>query len=206
MKKTLATSITALVTLSALAQGTVNFATVGSSWNGSVNAPATNRYTGMRISGTDYTAQLFYNDPANPADDAIDPRTGNPLLTAVGATATFSTGATEAARGYITSVTGGGTRVLPGVAGGATATLQIRAWSTSLGQTWDAAWNALLSGQAGAFASTAVFTIPTGNPPLVAPSALTGANPGLFFVPEPSTVALGILGGLGTLLLVRRRK
>lgn len=208
MKKILTTTAMAMVSLGVLAQGTVNFATVGSGPNGSVNAPATNRATGLRVTGTDYMAQLFYNDPANSADDAVDPRTGNPLLTAVGATATFTTGAAEAARGYITGTTGGGTRTLDGVAGGSQATLQIRAWSTSLGATWDAALNAWRSGTAGVLGGTAVFTIPTGNPPLVAPSALTGANPGFFLnpVPEPSTIALGILGGLGTLLLLRRRK
>jgi hypothetical protein len=211
MKKILTTTAMAMVSLGVLAQGTVNFATVGSGPNGSVNAPATNKATGLRVTGTDYMAQLFYNDPANSADDAIDPRIPGgttPLLTAVGATATFTTGAAEAARGYITGTTGGGTRTLDGVAGGSQATVQIRAWSASLGQTWDAALNAWRSGAPGVLGGSGVFNIPTGNPPLVAPSALTGVNPGFFLnpVPEPSTIALGILGGLGTLLLFRRRK
>ena len=204
MKRILATTALAMMGLSAFAQGTVNFATVGSGPNGSVNAPLTNYFTGQRVSGTDYTAQLFYNDPANSADDTMDPRTGSPILTAVGATATFTTATVEAGRGYITAATGGGTRVLPGIAGGASATLQIRAWSTSLGADWNTALNALVGGAPGFINDTRVFTVPTGNPPLVAPSALTGATWSL--IPEPSTLGLGVLGGLGTLLLLRRRK
>ena len=211
MKKILTTTAMAMVSLGVFAQGTVNFATVGSGPNGSVNAPATNRVTGLRVTGTEYTAQLFYNDPANSADDAVDPHIPGgttPLLTAVGTTATFSTAATELGRGYVTAATGGGTRTLNGVAGGSQATLQVRAWSTSLGADWATALANWSGGAAGVLGTTAVFTIPTGNPPLVAPSALTGANPGFFLspVPEPSTIALGILGGLGTLLLLRRRK
>ena len=152
-------------------------------------------------------AQLFYDDPASAADDALDPRTGDLLLTPVPGIATFSTATTELGRGYITAATGGGTRTLDNVAGGANATVQIRVWSSSLGTSWDAALNAWRSGAPGGLTFSRAFTIPTGNPPLVAPSALTGANPGFYIiVPEPSTIALGVLGGLGTLLLLRRRK
>lgn len=206
MKKILTATAAALISLSTLGQGTVNFSTAAAGPNGTVNAPGTNRVTGMRITGTDYMAQLFYDDPATSADDAIDPRMGQPLLTPVPGIATFTTGSTEATRGYITAATGGGTRTLNNVAGGANATVQIRVWSSSLGSNWDAALNAWRSGAPGGISGSAIFTIPTGNPPLVAPSALTGANPGFFIVPEPSTITLGVLGGLATWVLLRRRK
>lgn len=212
MKTILVTTALAMISFGTLAQGTVNFATAGASFNGAVNAPLTNYITGQKVSGTDFRAQLFYNDPASVADDAIDPRTGDPLLTAVlgggldpvgSGIAYFLTGLQA---GYITTASGGGTRVLPGIAGGDDATVQIRAWSTSLGSDWNTALNTWLGGGTGGLiAQTKVFTIPAGNPPLVVPSALTGANDGWFPVPEPSTVALGVLGGFSTLLLLLRR-
>lgn len=104
----------------------------------------------------------------------------------------------------------GGTVVLDGIAGGETATLQLRAWSTAAGNSYEeafatgnAAWHAGLSD---------VWTQGTGNPgsePPGTPTAITG-TPGftgadLQPIPEPSTVLLAVLGGLG-LLLFRRRK
>lgn len=177
MQKSL-TLVLAVVTASfnLRGQGTVGFGTVGSGPNGSVNAPATNSLTGMRLTGTSYQAQLFYDDPRTDADDTS--------LTPVAGIATFNTGATESARGYITGSTGGGTRTLGGVPGGAAVRVQIRAWQTSLGADYATAYqNWLVSDGTLVLGNTPIFVVTTGNPPFVAPSVLTGANPGWFLFP-----------------------
>lgn len=103
----------------------------------------------------------------------------------------------------------GGTVVLDGIAGGETATLQLRAWSTASGfnnyeeafASGNPAWDAGVS---------SIWTQATGNPNSEPPGTPTAITPGftgmdLQPIPEPSTVLLAVLGGLG-LLLFRRRK
>jgi hypothetical protein len=85
---------------------------------------------------------------------------------------------------------------VPGVAGGATATLRMRAWLTSAG-SFDAASNTQ-KGEGGNFQVT-LSAAP--NPPADLPSSITGF---VIPVPEPSVIALGVLGAAA--LLIRRRK
>jgi len=99
----------------------------------------------------------------------------------------------------------GGTVNVPGVAGGGQATLQVRAW---LGATYAAATS---KGQ------SALWGQATGNLNPTDPArAITVAGGGGFTgfanvtsgappVPEPSTIAFGLLG-LGAIALFRRRK
>jgi hypothetical protein len=86
---------------------------------------------------------------------------------------------------------------LPGTDAGQTVALQIRAWN-----------------DAGAFGQTDVRQVtlgPTAGPGAVIWQTASGVNTSRFtplvvtVVPEPSTIALGVLG-LGSLLLFRRRK
>jgi hypothetical protein len=101
----------------------------------------------------------------------------------------------------------GGTVTIPTVAGGANATMQVRAWS---GVSYAAALTT-----AGAFAGkSALWTQTLGGPSPTPPNPITGV-PGVNgfaltqtagpVIPEPSTIALGLLG-LGALALFRRRK
>lgn len=85
---------------------------------------------------------------------------------------------------------------LPGTEAGQSVALQIRAWN-----------------DAGAFGQTKVAQVtlgPTAGPGAVVWQTATGTvesrfTPLIVVVPEPSTIALGVLG-LGSLLLFRRRK
>lgn len=92
----------------------------------------------------------------------------------------------------------GGTQTLAGIPSGTTVTATIRAWDTATGADFAAAsakvsadWQLTITG------NSAV------QPP-VPPGPLTGMPTGLALVPEPSTIALAILGGVA--LLFRRRK
>jgi hypothetical protein len=85
---------------------------------------------------------------------------------------------------------------LPGTEAGQTVALQIRAWN-------DIGWK-------GQTDVRQVTLGPTAGPGAVIWQTATGVNPNRFtplvvVVPEPSTIALGVLG-LGSLLLFRRRK
>jgi hypothetical protein len=88
------------------------------------------------------------------------------------------------------------TLTLAGMASGQIATLQVRAWDTTGGTTFD---NALRKGSSATFS----YMIP---PAGAAPSAFYIENFRSFsLVPEPSVIGLGLLGA-GALLLLRRRK
>lgn len=103
---------------------------------------------------------------------------------------------------------------IPGTEPGQVVTLQVRGWSASFGTDWRAAADA--AGTAGAwFGQTEVRNVTLGQTtaaPAVIWQQATGTNPNRFypliipiFVPEPSTIALGVLG-LGSLLFLRLRK
>jgi len=93
----------------------------------------------------------------------------------------------------------GGTKVIDTVAGGATVQLQVRGWETSAA-SFDAS-------QAKGISST--FSYVTGNPnvtPAVIPATMMvqGFTGLTIVVPEPSTIALGLMGLAGLFLLRRR--
>jgi hypothetical protein len=180
MKKLLLLAVLAVAAVGAYAQGTVNFANVAVG----VNAPITNA-AGVRASGAAYTAQLYVG-PSGTVD-------ANSLV-AVSGTAAFNTG-TQA--GYFT----GGQRAISGSAGGSTVTLQVRAWNTAAGATYEAA----MSNPSGEGNWSNLIQVTLGTPP-GAPANMTGLQGfQLVPVPEPSSIALGLLG-LGAIALFRRRK
>jgi len=94
----------------------------------------------------------------------------------------------------------GGTAVVPGLADSATAEFTLRAWKGAAGSTWDAA----------AERGSVTWSQATGayNPNAVPPAVFAGpdlSNPAVtIVVPEPTTIALGLLGG-AALLLFRRK-
>ena len=92
------------------------------------------------------------------------------------------------------------------VAPGANGTFEAFAWDSSTGMTTYAtalaAWSAgLIHG--GYSNPVTIATGGAGTPPS-APAGLAGLQPWAVTVPEPSTIALGVLGVAG--LLLRRRK
>jgi len=170
------------VAASALAQGTVNFAT---RVTGVVSAQVT--YAGGGgVLGTGENAiwgQLYAAAPGGE-------------LTAVGAPVPFRS---DAGAGYITA---GGEVSVPGTALGGSAQVKLVAWYASLGNTYAEA----VSKGLGGFNESAVVTITGlggGTTPPANLAGLTGfAVPPV--VPEPSIAALGLLGA--GLLLIRRKK
>jgi hypothetical protein len=180
MKKALVILSSLLVAVGAFAQGQVNFA---NRVVGSYDAPVfVNSLTGARADST-YMAQLYAGPTAT-------------SLAAIGAPVPFRTGA---AAGYVTS----STAIIPTVAPGSVAQVQIRAWASAAGATYESALAA--NGATGQSAILAITTGGAGSPPSL-PANLDGLTSFAItgIVPEPSVLALGALGGLA--LLIRRRK
>lgn len=183
MKKFTATLLaSSLLGLAAYAQGTVNFVNVNS--GAGLNAPIFLNDGTTKV-GSGFTAELMAGASAG-------------SLASV-ATTGFLTGA---GAGYFQ----GGTVVIPGVAGGANAFLQVRVFATSSGSFAAASAAGLLN----TYGQSGVFSVATGNPgasPPIVPAVLTGLtsfnlNPA---IPEPSSLALAGLGA-AALLAFRRRK
>jgi hypothetical protein len=184
MKKLLITTASlAVMAISAYSQGNVNFANVIISGTARpVNAPVTAEDGATRLVGTAYQAQLW----ARPAGSSA-------AYAQIGAGQTFLTAA--GFEGFWTPAT----RSIPGVAAGEQAQVVARAWRVSDGATWDAART-----QGRGWGESQPINVTLTAPPAT-PALMIGLQ-GFSLVPEPSTIALGILGGLGTLFLVRRRK
>jgi len=195
MRKLIALFAVTVVAASALAQGTVSFN------NNSAFATVADRLVrntlvsgGASLVGTDFVAQLYFGSQGtapgsmNPAWGIVG---GNPAVAAPSLFRVVTTGSP--------GTWSGGTRTLNGIASG-TATLQVRVWNLAAFPTYDAA----VTG-AGVRGASAVFdyTIPAAGSP---PAAFFMENMrGFTLVPEPSTIALGLLGVAG-LLFIRRRK
>jgi hypothetical protein len=167
MKKllTIAACFCALTAFNAYAQGTIAF---GNRVTGVLDAPVFDVGGTVKLEGP-AMAQLYLG------------------ATPVGAPVAFRTGA---GAGYwpTTSVT------LPGVAAGAVAQVQVKAWKDAA--SFEAA---AIKGESGVLSIT---TGGAGSPPTL-PANLVGLT-SFTLVPEPSMIALGLLGAAG--LMLRRRK
>lgn len=181
MKKLLLIAAVLVASLSAYAQGTINFNNRIGTGDPS-DSPVFDVGGVTRLAGAGFFAQLY----AGPAGSAAG------ALAAVGAPVTFRTGG---GAGYVNSPGDVTTAV-----GGATAAIQMRAWDSAF-PTYAAA----LAGGGKTGASIVFDSLPLGgggSPPATAPN-LTGLR-SFSLVPEPSTIALGALGMAA--LLLRRRK
>lgn len=185
MRKLIALFAVTVVAASAFAQGTVNFnnrLTFASTDDRLVYLGTVNP---VPLVGTDWVAQLYYGSQGTAAD-SLNPVAANPAAFRVATTTSPGTWS-------------GGTRTLDGIAIGGTATLQVRVWNLASFPTYDAA---LAAGEYGV-SNPFDYTVPA-----------AGSLPSAFYmeglrtfnvVPEPSTIALGVLG-LAGLLFLRRRK
>jgi len=186
MKKFLLTlALLAVTAMSSFgADGVINFRSLGSdTLGGTVNAPVFNVDGVSKLAGTGFSVQLFYG-VLGTADNA---------LVALGSPITFGTGGLS---GYFI----GTTVAIPGISVGSQARLQVRAWDNA-GGTITSFASALVRGSSASFNSSNLgdsFTPST----IPVPAGLTTFQ--LAAVPEPTTIALGVLGGLG--LLARRRR
>jgi hypothetical protein len=180
MKKLLVTLAAVLVSVSTFAQGTILFNT---RIVGQVDAPVY-QPDGTTGAGPGAVGQLFLV-------------TGGNTYTALTPATTFRDGsANPIAARYVTQPATAVT--VPGVAAGAQASIVLRAWVGAPGSSYD---TAAIKGQ------SSPITIALGGQPAVGapiPDAVLTGLQGFTMVPEPSTMALGLLGAAA--LLYRRRK
>jgi len=179
MKKLLIALAAVMITAATYGQGQVVFA---NRVVGTFDAPVTVEGSNpLRGPGSGFSAQLYLVG----AGGALTPLT--PIQTFRDA----GTGTAAIADRYWPQTTVD----VPGVASGATANFRVRAWQTSLG-TYDTAANA--RGQ------SADFAVAVGGGTLPPANLTTLQSFTVSIVPEPSVIALGVLGA--SALLLRRRK
>jgi len=185
MKKSLLTlALVALTTVASYAQGTIAF---GNSALTRVQVIVPGTPARNALTSDNLMVGAFFG-PAGAAADALALAPG-----------TASIGTTAGVMVNAPSVFG-----LPGTEGGQVVSLQIRAWDASKGAD---GW------RTGVYGQTAVAQVtlgPTAGPGTVIWQTATGTfttrfTPLIVTIPEPSTIALAVLG-LGSLLLFRRRK
>lgn len=174
MKKLLLVATLVVATAAALAQGTVNFQTKVTADN--IAATVFDVDTTTKLVGDAFKAQLYWGTSAD-------------SLAAVGTPAGFKTGLLA---GYVSA----GEVALP-VAGGTTVFIQMRAWNAP-----NASYEAAMGAPGGKWGESNVISVKLGTPPLETAPNLIGLQ-GFSLIPEPSTIALALLGAAA--LLLRRR-
>lgn len=187
MRNLLFTVMSAILMTPALGQGTISFA----NWSQLSGVEAyVNRSDDPSPAGrlgVGYWAQLYVGPINTPADSLVP----------VGVPVEFKNYTSGAPSGIVL----GGTVVVPFLGGGYPAVVQMRAWSGVAGRTYETAratgWN---YGQSG---SITITLGNAGSTPTI-PVPLWGLQPFTVLVPEPSIMALGILGF--TVLLVARKR
>jgi len=175
MKKILIVVASVMISLGAYGQGTVNFANIGAT----LDAPVLN-LTGAKASGSKYKVELLAGSTAT-------------SLTVVGSTALSDN---ASAAGYFL----GGTVTIAGQAPGTKPFLQVRAFDSTGGATFA---NAAIRGESTIFALGSAGGLGGVGTPPSTPSDLIGLT-SFRLVPEPSVIALALVGGAA--LLLRRRK
>jgi len=203
MKKTFITLAAAsLMAVSAFAQGTVVFANVLSATTHvftNINNGAIRGQVGLTPNFLNYG--LFIGSGGSGSNGLA---LANNVVGGIALVTTNSTSATGRFDGDAPGTFVG----IQGMASGTSADVQIRAWSASYGNNWQSAYSAYQSGTAGAWWGASTVATITLNAaagpgtPLFTAGVLTGFD--VTTVPEPSTIALGMLG-LASLAFLRRR-
>jgi hypothetical protein len=188
MKKLLITVALALAAVvQTNAQGLVDFR---NRITGTLDQPVFMTDGTTRVGEANYVAQLWY----------AATETGS-YAPVAGAASVFRTGT---GAGYW-NAGADSTRTLAGIVAGTTAWLQVRVWNSTLGADYA---TAAAAGPGSFFGTSANFSVTAGGTPPVGapltPAAMLGFT-SFSLVPEPSTIALGVLGVAG-LLFIRRRK
>lgn len=182
MKKALILAGLLGLTSAAFGQGAINFITFNSGQG--VNGLGYAGTVGSTLAGATYSGQLYVNTGASIDAAGTGSYIGSAVAFRNNPTTTLPTG-----------IISGGTVTFGNP--GQTVWVQLRAWLGSAGASYDAALPSGLVGTSNAIqVSLGGGTLP--------PAYLTGLTPFAIAVPEPSTIALGLLG-LG-FLAIRRRK
>jgi hypothetical protein len=185
MKKLLITVAAVLSALNMYGQGTVNFQ------NGTGNRVYVDSTSGT-AAAAGYAVGLYY---------AADGITDESMFVQLGGSAAITGG-----------IFVGGNRTAPTATPGGFGMFQVRGWTTAYGTSYESGLSAgSQGGGANKVGKSNIVRVDTGDPTTVPPGtpaalATSGLTPfALTTVPEPSAIALGLLGA-GTLLLLRRRK
>jgi hypothetical protein len=185
MKTTLAVLTALTVAVSAFGQGQLVF-------RNTPDTPVIDSLTGAKALPGVAIAGLYYT-----TDTAATPSVTPPLDSWTLA-ATTAIAPVEAFAG----VYSGGTVTITGVDPGTSVLVQVRAWGAAYAD-YSGPWTA---GE-GLVGASNVMQVNLGGGSIPVPNISTIAEAfTLTPVPEPSTIALGLVGGLGALLLIRRRK
>jgi hypothetical protein len=218
MKKILLFSLSLVVAVGAFAQGTINFnnaaglglvarifdvspeaPTTQIRGNPSDGAPAGSTvYTGARLSGTGFVAELWGIVGAGRPEGELQRLASGAFRT--------GTAAGIIAGNLALPVPNTPTVAQGGPDAGHVGTFQIRAWNAALagpGATWASVVNSPIPHGSSVLVTSGTLG-GTGSPPATTPN-LVGLTSFNLTVPEPSAIALGVLG-LGTLMFLRRRK
>ena len=182
MKKLLVTLAAVLVSVSSFAQGSLIFNNRTQTGDAPVTRP------GGLGAGAGITAQLYLVGAGG-------------VLTPLTPTTTFRT-TSAAAAFFVTEVN---PFVITGILPGQPATVRMRAWETAAGsyEASVAPGSAFLRGESNDVLIPQLGGTPAGGGAPIPTPGLNGLQ-GFALVPEPSTMALGILGAAA--LLFRRRK
>jgi hypothetical protein len=167
--------------------------------NTSVDLPPGNaHYTGTPLSGTGNEIGLYVGTTASAAQNAVT--SGTPI-----ATASFAAG--SGGWDFSGSLPATDAAIAPGVA----VFVELAAWSTAVGSPTSYA-SALSHGDAAGFStvSSGTTSLGGGSPPAT-PGTLAGIGITDFSLatsatPEPSTIALGVIGASAFLMRLRRKQ
>jgi len=196
MKKLLTIATLASSIALGFSQGTVDFRNGGISFATIANRLVYDVDGTTPLVGTNFMAQLYWVSGAGSVDARGDLIGG---LTATGNQAPFRP-STTTLKGIWNS--GVPTTRGIGVNPGGLATLQVKVWDRAFGTSFETATQS--GGGKSGRSAIFQFTVPQdGSPP---PQYYMENFQTFALVPEPSTVALAILGGSLGLLLIRRRK
>src|SRR5947208_2700042 len=187
MKQRLVGVLCLITSVGAFAQGQLDFRNRNATVTPIIDAPITDIDGTTKLSGAGFLAQLYFSTTgASGSFTAVtDPA------------APFRTGAGVGYWDYGADFA----RTLPGVAAGSSVWFLVRVWDAASGSF--AAAQTRPGGKWGQSNNGAGLSVLTGGPtvPPSAPGVLVFTS---FQVPEPSTIALGLLGAAA--LLLRRRK
>jgi len=208
MKKTLLTLLLAAMAVGSYAQGTINFANIFGTTAARVflapiyapqlgdtqEAQHGNTATGVPAGTTIYTGGIL-----NVAGYTLGLFKGETMI-ASGAIRTGTAGALPAGTiAVVNSV------AVFDAAAGTVAQLTIRAWETAAGSYATALAQGRFAGSSEVFTTGRLGGIDSDGNVVLAPNTVGWTSFNVHGVPEPSTIALGVLG-LGSLLLFRRRQ
>lgn len=185
MKQTIGVLAGLMVAGSLCAQGLVTFR----------NAPAgavIDSTTGEKAQAGVALAGLYYNTDLGAAPNLDVPNDGWLVASTTDVLGSFGGG-----------IYSGGNVAVPGVPGATEVLLQVRAWSAAYA-SYEEAYNA--GGSIGGSNVMNVTLARPGTPDPVPSLASIVQTFTITPVPEPSTIVLGLLGGLGAMVLLRRRK